>query len=204
MKVEGLTIVSTNKEYASVLVEGSNNILLKDLHISGGHSVWLEDSKDVRIEDCRVTGAEWGIAENNSLFKASRSLIYKNEKRGVSVQEKSVVTIESNTIVDNKRAGIGIYDSEVEVYNNLIAFNPWNMGCADCKYSGGYNNFYEGTVSDVVKKPTDSEMDPLFVGRLNGDYRLSPESPLVNKGRGGTYIGAFPPVGLAPGTGEFK
>jgi hypothetical protein len=32
--------------------------------------------------------------------------------------------------------------------------------------------------------------DPLFADSLKGDYRLAPDSPLIEKGRGNSCIGA--------------
>ena len=42
---------------------------------------------------------------------------------------------------------------------------------------------------------TNLSVDPLFADVLSGDYRLAADSPLATKGRGGGYMGAFPPVG---------
>lgn len=42
--------------------------------------------------------------------------------------------------------------------------------------------------------PTNLNLGPLFVDPRGGDYRLAPDSPLIGKGRGGGFIGAFPPA----------
>lgn len=41
---------------------------------------------------------------------------------------------------------------------------------------------------------TNLSVDPLFADRMNNDYRPAADSPLAGKGRGGSHIGAFPPV----------
>lgn len=51
---------------------------------------------------------------------------------------------------------------------------------------------------------TNLSQDPFFSDPTRGDYRLAADSPLIGRGRGGTFIGAFPPVGQAAGEGEFK
>ena len=51
---------------------------------------------------------------------------------------------------------------------------------------------------------TNLSQDPFFNDPTQDDYRLAADSPLVGRGRGGTYIGAFPPIEQKAGTGEFK
>lgn len=48
---------------------------------------------------------------------------------------------------------------------------------------------------EFLPSATNLSVDPLFADVLSGDYRLAADSPLATKGRGGGYIGAFPPVG---------
>ena len=52
--------------------------------------------------------------------------------------------------------------------------------------------------------PTNLSVDPLFQDLIREDYRLAADSPLVGRGRGGSYIGALPPVGRKVGEGDFK
>lgn len=53
------------------------------------------------------------------------------------------------------------------------------------------------TITPMLKfepSSTNINSNPFFVDQQKGDYRLSADSPLVGKGRGGNYIGAYPPI----------
>jgi hypothetical protein len=57
------------------------------------------------------------------------------------------------------------------------------------------------TITPVLKfepSATNIYSNPFFADSQKGDYRLAADSPLTGKGRGGSYIGAFPSVDLKP------
>ncbi|MDI6870942.1 MAG: FlgO family outer membrane protein [Bacillota bacterium] len=104
-----------------------------------------------------------------------------------------------------------------DVYGHLIAPKTWSPKMFfEVRLTGGNANYLSGIQHEYVMAPafspdphrhlytpflqfapsqTNLSADPLFADLLKGDYRLAADSPLATKGRGGTYIGAFPPVG---------
>lgn len=128
-------------------------------------------------------------------------------------------------------SGIGVLlleNANVSLYNNIIAYNHsgifmnadrnnvWRIEHNDI-YGNRVGNVNWDTAVMMIKKDgkivpwkrlglsnTNVCVDPIFVDLFNKDFRLRAGSPLVDKGLGGTYIGAFPPVGQEVGEGEFK
>lgn len=130
----------------------------------------------------------------------------------------------SNNIVANNSIGVMVgpnAQATVEyndVFGQFIQSKTWTRGNNEYHVQGGQANFLSEIAYEYKPQPifpilnfdpnrhyytlvlrfqpsqTNLSVDPLFVDRLNGDFRLAPDSPLVNRGRGGTHIGALPPL----------
>ena len=102
-----------------------------------------------------------------------------------------------------------------DVFQHLIDSKVWYQG-GNIQIKGGNSNYlseinYEykmapllslvesdkTTITPVLKfepSTTNINSNPFFVDSSKGDYRLANDSPLIEKGRGKSYIGAFPPI----------
>ncbi|MCK4546529.1 MAG: choice-of-anchor D domain-containing protein [Candidatus Eisenbacteria sp.] len=111
-------------------------------------------------------------------------------------------TIHNNTIIENDH-GVGFFNgSEIRLQDNIIYFN--HMVGVHCNLSTriywGYNDIEASHGSYVqhqgcsFKGVADSDiaMDPLFMNRVSGDYRLHAGSPCRNAGSDpGLDMGAY-------------
>lgn len=205
---------------AGVFVWSSERVGLRRVSVSGGHpGIGVRLSKAVDVSDCRVTKAHFGFLATGSDAKVERLLAYDNTD-GAVVGDDSVATLRGLTLVDNRDKGLVVARSRVELYDSILAGAPTLLSCeGGCRLSGGYNDYFEGSLctsagrgsacqsaegESGLKKETDLSMDPLFAERLRGDYRLSLESPLIGRGRGGGPLGALPPVGSGSGGDGFR
>ncbi|MFH1724182.1 MAG: PDZ domain-containing protein [Elusimicrobiota bacterium] len=186
-------------------VLNASDVVLRRLNVSGGRlGIAVQSSKDVSVEDCRARKAVVGLLIHGSQAKVLRSLFHDNGD-GVIVSLGSTATLRSLTVVDNRSSGVTADASRIELYDSILAGSPTLLKCqSDCGYSGGYNDYSEGSMSADLMKNTDIALDPLFAERLKGDYRLSLESPLIGRGRGGGHIGALPPAGAGAGADGFR
>jgi parallel beta-helix repeat protein len=179
------------------------------------HGIRLGGSKPVLIKNCVVSGWGMGIAVDSAQnIKLEHNLIQDNDI-GLDILG-SQVALENNTIVRNtspeshkySNSGSGVYigvytnefvpgsetASSVSLYNNIIAFNNKGIVVKKSDARIDYNDVYgnqEGNYINVTPSSSNLSVDPLFVDDMRGDYRLRAGSPLLSKGTGGTYIGAF-------------
>jgi len=196
--LENLSVRKGDAVPELIVIERASDISLRKLRVQGGRAIIINDSDNVSIGKSHVSGARTGIHASASQLRLSNSLLTDNTS-AIFISKGSAATLESNTIVGSEYDALGISDSRVEAYDNLFAFNQHNIWHKNSQYTGGHNNYFRGKMDETLKQPTDSTEDPLFADQANNDYRLSPHSPLINKSRAGSYIGAFPAVRAEPG-----
>ncbi|MBI4051636.1 MAG: right-handed parallel beta-helix repeat-containing protein [Elusimicrobia bacterium] len=183
--------------------------------------ILVDSSKDVSIQRCLVQNNKSGVWIEMSKVNFSDSVVYKNLggigwstiSYGLGLEEESTIELKNNTIISNGDCGAFVTSCDrcqIRFFNNLLSGHErgiWLDNYSTPRYSIVHNDFYANVKDNTLKTnidPTNIFLDPLFVNPAEGDFRLRAESPLATRGLGGTYIGAFPPVGTEPGSGDFK
>ncbi|NOY87350.1 MAG: PDZ domain-containing protein [Deltaproteobacteria bacterium] len=185
---------------------------------SGGHDkqgIWISGSRGT-VSNNTILYYKVGTETFINGLKNSR---YNITGVGIYVGQGSNVSIENNIVYDNS-AGIYVQAGETTHYRveyNDIFQNTTKTGQTEdgdyADYLTGSNwNFSKGT--RVIKKSsplltvygwehnyfapipvprsrTNLSQAPFFNDPTLDDYRLAADSPLVGRGRGGTYIGAL-------------
>ncbi len=189
---------------ASATVRQARGTVLRRLTLTGGFGLHVWDAQDTVVEGCVSRKAKVGLAVAGSSYKVLNSVFHDNDI-GVQATGDSVGTLRGLTVVDNHAQGMLIDGGRVELYDSILSGTQVLLLCQNgCRFSGGYNDYHEGSVADGVRKDNDLSVDPLFAERLKGDFRLSLESPLIGRGRGGGHIGALPPAGSGAGSEGFR
>lgn len=189
---------------ASGTVRQARGTVLRRLTLTGGFGLHVWGSQDTVIENCVSRGAKVGLAVSDSPYKVLNSVFHDNDI-GLQATGDSVGTLRGLTVADNRAQGVLIDGGRVELYDSILSGTQVLLLCQrGCRFSGGYNDYFEGSIPDGVRKDSDVSVDPLFAERLKSDFRLSLESPLIGRGRGGGHIGALPPAGSGAGSEGFR
>jgi hypothetical protein len=231
--IKGVTLRPRLGTLSGFHLEDLEGLKIEDCVIEGarGIGLWLYNVKGI-ITGCAITGnGGWGIVlYAYCQIRIERNLIASNV--GGLFVSTSRAEVEGNTIVNHRSAMKSDSDkkspriaaqlmkaADVSLYNNIIAFNDMGVSitgssnnvcrieCNDIYGNRWYGQDYNvaaGWYGSIAISDTNVSLDPIFVDALNGDFRLREVSPVAMKGLGGTYMGAFPPVGAKPAEGEFK
>jgi hypothetical protein len=173
------TIVDATGYYAAVEVRtDSNRVACLTLRGADEHGAWVRDGRQV-IEHCLITAC------------GDRG-IYLSAMAGFAFAR-----IEHCTIVAN--GGSGVYaardDARTVMRWNIIADNPRGIVTDDNegRLVAEANCLHNSEADfDRVTPGTDNILvDPVFVDRAAGDYRLARNSPCRNRAPDGTNLGCF-------------
>lgn len=189
--------------YSDITVEGITVINGSGIGWVGG--VYIYSDGKVTLKDNRVennTGLYVGgisieatyapLILNNNVF-TNNSGFYGG---GAYIRGKNVYLTNNTVINNNATYGGGIYlqlyypSSSADFHNNLFYNNTGNTGgdvVIENWHNGVINVFnnnfdpakFSGT---ITAEGGNVNLDPMFVDPLNGDYHLSPNSPMINAG----------------------
>lgn len=144
----------------SVIKIKSNNVYMKDLILTNsdenGSGVFIKNSKNITIENCKTSQNGYGFRfDNSDQLKISNNDIIENQfsgmyissgykceitnnsitlnLRGVSSSYSPSLNLENNIITDNQ-IGIEIFQSEqVSIEDNLVKSNAEGIGLTYCE-----------------------------------------------------------------------
>ncbi|MCK4696011.1 MAG: right-handed parallel beta-helix repeat-containing protein, partial [Candidatus Cloacimonetes bacterium] len=145
------------------------------------------------------------VSGSSSSPRISQNVIANNAKEGIECETSANPVIINNTISENSDNGIYISLSVPDsIFNNILSLNSeygiYENGSSSDPGKVWYNLFYanssglycdEGTTdyytanslnAGVAECENNIDGDPMFVDRVNGDYRLSLGSPAIDAG----------------------
>lgn len=174
-------------ETTGVQFADSQAVLIGNFIHDNDHGVNVAGKSDVRLERNIIT---------RSLFEA------------VVVTDKAKAVLVSNTLVKNGGGAAFLGSSQSEVSGNVVGFNKVGFlfagsGKATTSYNALYNaeGDYVRAGSPNIPAPdlqssSDIRADPRFVDPDHDDFRLLPDTSLMNQGHF-RYLGALPPLSQA-------
>jgi len=173
------TIIDAGDEYAAIELRTDSN----------------------RVSGFTVRGADsHGIWVRNGLQFIDHCLIADNGDRGIylsSFAGRAFANVTHCTVADNGEVGIHAArdDSSTVIADCIIAFNRRGVVTdqPDGRLVVRRNCLFGNGVDFDRVTPDDSTifLDPRFVGRETGDFRLKKASPCIGAGSDRTNLGAF-------------
>jgi hypothetical protein len=157
------------------------NVTMKPgVHIQGEPGAILDGSQGAGA----VVSAASGIERTAVL---SGFVVRRGRQAGIFLNQ-AAPTLRNNVIIEHAGPGIDCAQASPYVLNNAIVANAG--GGIVCQYPGTapvitYNAFWQNQPADVLGCTPgigNRYEDPGFVNASQGDYRLRPNSPLINAG----------------------
>lgn len=184
-----------DSETTGVQFADSQAVLVGNFIHDNDHGVNVAGKSEVRLERNVIT---------RSLFEA------------VVVNDRAKAVLVSNTLVKNGGGAAFLGSSQSEVSGNVVGLNRVGFlfagsGQAKTSYNALYNNS-EGNYmragspnsqAPELESASDLRVDPRFVDVEHDDFRLRPDTTLLNKGQF-SYLGALPPLPQSSSAGQRK
>jgi Tol biopolymer transport system component len=147
------------------------------------NNIIRENGQSIDVGGASFSGSEITFVNN---------VVANNDDQGnsaVTLGGTGVVHVINNTITGNNAPLLVGSEGPVYIYNNIFFNNAcWEGYCSDFSAWSNQgivklfnNDFSPSNLPDGVD-PSNLAVDPLFVDAANGNYRLQPSSPVINKG----------------------
>lgn len=190
------------------------HVLIEHCHIGGSETtgVGFADSRAV-LRANFIHDNDHGVSiRGDSHLVLEQNVITRNLYEAVLVADSSQATLIRNTLVQNG-GGVAFLDrSRGEVRGNIISYNRVGLRFAPASQTVlAFNALYQNAIPYQLQGASprsaperagtsDVMLAPLFVNPTADDFRLRPDSPLIDRG-GYPYLGALPPLdGRHPST----
>jgi parallel beta-helix repeat protein len=204
--------ILVENEYGIYIKGNSSPVIRKNiLHFNNkGIQVYNFEKQEAFGQEEKELSSE--ASELSSFSSLAKPIIIDNlitdNKIGIDLYNSSAL-IDHNTISYNNHYktylgptyGIYLVQSSAKITNNIITDNGICDLCAgisaDVESKGvimSYNDIWNNKnnfvcFGECVIEDSNISEDPLFVDSMNGDYKLSGESGLIGKSKGGLDIG---------------
>ncbi len=185
------------------------DVRIEDCVIGGSETtgVHFSDSQALLIGNV-IHDNDHGLnVTGKSSVRLERNIITRNLFEAVVVSDQAQAVLINNTLAKNGGGAAFLGLSTIEASGNIVSFNKVGFliamsSQAKISYNGLFNNEmnYMRAGSPNVHAPelqTESDMtvDPHFVDAEHDDFRLKPDTALLNRGAF-RYLGALPPLPL--------
>ena len=186
VRVEGCRLGGS--ETTGVQFADSQALLIRNFIHDNDHGVTVAGESNVRLEQNVIT---------RSLFE------------GVVVKDTAQAVLVRNTIVKNGGGVAFLGRSRSEASGNIVGFNKVGflvgpLSRATTSFNALYNRDSDylragspNVPAPELKAASDLRVDPQFVDLDGNDFRLRPDTPLIQVG-GFAFLGALAPAGAGP------
>lgn len=190
-----------------VFTQQVHEVRIEDCVIGGSETtgVHVSDSRAILIGN-RIHHNDHGInVTGKSSIQLERNIITRNLYEAVVIGDRAQAVLANNTLVKNGGGAAFLGTSTIQASGNILSFNKTGFLIAPSSQATvAYNVLFSNEVnymrtgSPNVPAPeftADSDImaDPGFVDAEHDDFRLQPDTTLVNLG-GFRYLGALPPL----------
>lgn len=183
------------------------DVRIEDCVIGGSETtgVHFSDSQALLIGNV-IHDNDHGVnVTGKSSVRLERNVIAKNLFEAVVIGDQSRAVLLNNTLVKNGGGAAFLGSSMIEASGNILSLNKVGfLIAASSRTKTSYNAMFnsEGNYMragspnvDAPELQAESDMmvDPHFVDAEHDDFRLKPDTTLVNRGAF-RYLGALPPL----------
>lgn len=140
-----------------------------------------------------------------SSVRLERNIITRNLFEAVVIGDQAKAVLVSNTLVKNGGGGAFLGLSTIEASGNILSLNKVGfLIAASSQTKTSYNALFNNEVNYMragspnmhapeLQAESDMTADPRFVDAEHDDFRLKPDTTLLNRGEF-RYLGALPPL----------
>lgn len=183
------------------------DVRIEDCVIGGSETtgVHFSDSQVLLIGNF-IHDNDHGVnVTGKSSVRLERNIITRNLFEAVVISDQSKAVLINNTLVKNGGGAAFLGLSTTEASGNILSLNKVGfLIAASSQAKTSYNALFNNDVSYMragspnihapeLQAESDMTVDPRFVDAEHDDFRLKPDTTLVNRGAF-RYLGALPPL----------
>jgi hypothetical protein len=184
-----------------------HDVRIEDCIIGGSETtgVHVTDSQ-VQLVGNFIHDNDYGVnVTGKSNIRLDRNIITRSLFEAIVVNDQATADLIQNTLVKNGGGAAFLGSSTIEASGNIVSFN--NVGfliAASSQTKTSYNALFNSNGNYVragspnvpapeLQAESDMTTDPRFVDIEHDDFRLKPDTSLLNHGAF-RYLGALPPL----------
>ncbi|OQW30064.1 MAG: hypothetical protein A4E19_10930 [Nitrospira sp. SG-bin1] len=183
------------------------DVHIEDCVIGGSETtgVHFSDSQ-VLLTGNVIHDNDYGVnVTGRSSVRLERNIVTRSLFEAVVISDQAKAVLINNTLVKNGGGAAFLDSATIEAAANILSLNKVGfLIAASSQTKTSYNALFNCDVNYMRTGPqnvyapelqaeSDMTVDPLFVDVEHDDFRLKPDTTLVNRGSFG-YLGALPPI----------